>query len=378
MKKLVSTFLTIGLMSVGGIAQTVTQDARNTKKNDRQTAAASSLYIISAKAGAVNFVSGKVAVERKNAKSGYLVKGDNIEKGEKIKTGQDGKTEILLNPGSYVRLAENTDFNFDSTALDDLQVSLNSGSAIFEVMAEDEFKVAVKTPKSKFQLLKSGIYRIDALSDGTGKISVWKGKAKFGEGKNESVKGGQTTALVNGQISVQKFDRDNKGEFELWSKDRAKEIAKVNARLQQRTMSRSLISAFGQSGWNSWGRSNRSGLWVFDPMSSGYCFLPFGYGWSSPYGYGFNQSIWNYNLPNQIYNNINPNWNTIRNQQNQNNYPTPSQNNGMSNSRPPMSGGNNPGPPPMNNPPMGPIRTESLNPANSGGRTKVDAMPIDH
>jgi FecR protein len=309
MKKLVTTFLAVGLIGAGFAGQSVAQTVKQDKRENREAAAASSLYVISAKAGAVNFVSGKVAIDRRNAKSGYLVKGDTVEKGERVRTGGDGKAEILLNPGSYVRLSENANFRFNSTSLDDLQIALTSGSAIFEIITDDDFNVAVNTPKSSYQLIKSGVYRVDALSDGTGKISVWKGKAKYGTGKDNVVKGGQTTAIVNGQISVQKFDRDNKGEFEVWSKDRAKEIARVNAKLQQKAMSRSLISSYAQGGFNSWRSSGRFGLWVFDPLSSGFCFLPFGNGWSSPYGFGFNRSIWNYNLPPQIYNNINPGWN---------------------------------------------------------------------
>lgn len=373
MKNLITAFLVVGLISIGFIEQSPAQDSKANKKENRDAAAASSLYIISAKAGAVNFVSGKVAVDRKNAKSGYLVKGDNIDKGEKVRTGGEGKAEILLNPGSYVRLSENTDFKFDSTSLDDLQVSLNSGSAIFEVITDNDFNVVVKTPKSSYRLVKSGIYRVDALSDGSGKVSVWKGKATFGEGKNAVVKGGQTTAIINGQVSVEKFDRHNKGEFELWSKDRAKEIAKVNAKLQQRTMSRSLISSFSQNGW---GNTNRLGLWVFDPFSRGFCFLPFGYGWSSPYGFGFNQTIWDYRLPNAIYNNVNPNWNNIRNQQQNQNNNFPPPNNGNANPRPGMPGGNNSAPP-MSAPMERPNRIESLNPDGGGGRQlRVKQMPI--
>lgn len=364
MKSIFTTFLAVSLLGAGFADPTLAQSVKQDKKENREAAAASSLYVISAKAGAVNYISGKVAINRNTAKSGYLVKGDTIEKGERVRTGNDGKAEILLNPGSYVRLSENADFKFNSTSLDDLQIGLNSGSAIFEIITDDGFDVVVNTPKSTYQLVKSGIYRVDALSDGSGKISVWKGKAKYGTTKNDVVKSGQTTAIVNGQISVQKFDRDNKGEFEIWSKDRAKEIARANAKLQQRAMSRSLISSFAQGG--GWGGSNRLGLWVFDPFNSGYCFLPFGYGWSSPYGFGFNRSIWDYRLPNQIYNNINPNWNNPINQQNQNNYPTPPSN--VGNSNPVTSTPGNSSSPAISSPPSMPAgRPMGSDTGNGGG-----------
>lgn len=340
MRSLIMTFLAVGLLGTGFAEQSIAQTVKQDKRESREASAASSLYVISAKAGAINFVSGKVAIDRKSAKSAYLVKGDTVEKGERVRTGADGKAEILLNPGSYVRISENADLKFVSTSLDDLRIGLNSGSAIFEIITDDGFNVVVGTPKSSYQLVKSGIYRVDALSDGTGKISVWKGKAKYGTGKNDVVKSGQTTAIVNGQVSVQKFDRDNKGEFETWSKDRAKEIARANAKLQQRAMSRSLISSFAQGGHGSWGSSNRLGLWVFDSYNSGYCFLPFGYGWSSPYGFGYSRSIYSYSLPNVIYNTVNPYWNNPANQQNQNNYPTNVNNTGSS-PRPSDIGGSN-------------------------------------
>jgi len=44
------------------------------------------------------------------------------------------------------------------------------------------------------------------------------------------------------------------------------------------------------------------GLWVFSRFHGSYCFLPFGYGWSSPYGYFYPRDIWYYNLPPVIYN----------------------------------------------------------------------------
>jgi hypothetical protein len=377
MKKIATAFLTIGLIGFGCAERVSAQTTSVKKQVSREAAAASSLYVISAKAGAVSFVSGKVAVSRNNGKSGYLLKGDNVEKGEQLRTGGDGKAEILLNPGSYVRLSENADFKFDSTSLDDLQMNLTAGSAIFEVITDNDFKVLVRTPKSKFDLLKSGIYRVDALSDGTGKISVWKGKAAYGSAKNEVVKGGQTTATVNGQTAVQKFDRDNKGEFEVWSKERAKSIAQANSKLQQRAMSRSLITSFVQN--RGWGSSNRFGLWVYDPFNSGFCFLPFGYGGSSPYGYGFNRSIWDYRLPNQIYNNINPNWTNNTNQQNQNNQSNqnsnfPAQNQGYS--RP----GGYDSSSQINNAPISrPMNVDTSSNSANGGGSPISAKqaPID-
>jgi hypothetical protein len=61
-------------------------------------------YIVSARAGGVNYVEGTVAVIRKSGRSGLLLKGDTLEVGDRVSTGANGKAEILLNPGSFLRL----------------------------------------------------------------------------------------------------------------------------------------------------------------------------------------------------------------------------------------------------------------------------------
>lgn len=279
-------------------------------QNNKKTSPTAEKYVISAKAGGVNFVSGKVAVVRKNGKSGYLLKGDSLEAGDRVLTGSEGRTEILLNPGSFARLAGNSEFEFATTSLDDLRVRVNSGSAIFEVLTTGEFSVVVSTPKSSFNIVRTGIYRVDTMSDGTGKIEVWKGRAQIvGEGV-ALLKTGQTMIGNSGEVA--KFDRKDKDEFEMWSKERAKELDKVNARLRGREMNRALMSSFSQSGWN--GRHS-AGLWVFDPFSRNYCFLPFGYHFTSPYGLWYGNTIWNYRIPPAIRYVVNTNNNQPQNGQ---------------------------------------------------------------
>ena len=124
-----------GLLVLLSVIAAQAQDARSSVASD---------YLISAKAGGVNYVEGKVSVFRKTGTSGYLVAGDEINIGDRVTTSSDGKAEILLNPGSYLRIGGSTSFDFISTDLENLKVNLRTGSAIFEVYASREFKVSVK------------------------------------------------------------------------------------------------------------------------------------------------------------------------------------------------------------------------------------------
>jgi hypothetical protein len=250
-------------------------------------------WVISAKAGAANFVQGSVNVTRAGGKSGLLIKGDSVDVGDRVWTGADGRAEILLNPGSYLRVAENSAFEFKTTELEDLQVLAVKGSIMLEVFAANDFQVSVSTPKQSFDLIETGVYRIDVAADGTGRIEVWKGKAEVGDAV---LKGGKAVNGLDGQIA--KFDRDDRDAFETWSRDRAKELAKATNNLRDRTLRTSLMRSFLGGGWNV---HNSFGLWVYDARFGRYCFLPFGYGWSSPYGFGFGTDIWWYRLPQAVY-----------------------------------------------------------------------------
>ena len=283
----------------GAAVATVVFAVSISAQDDSMAAAAGSKYLISAKAGGVNFVQGAVGIVRTAGKSGLLLKGDKLEIGDRVSTGADGKAEILLNPGSYLRLGGNSAFEFKSTSLDDLQIRLDSGSAMFEVFATEDFVVSVNTPKTKLTLIDSGIYRIDVGAGGVGKIAVWKGKARVGDDEKAIIKSGREGSMTGSTLAVNKFDRDEKDELELWSKSRAKELAKITASLERNTMRTALMRSFLGRQWNIY---NSFGLWVYDPWRRNHCFLPFGWGWGSPYGYGFGNNIYYYGLPRVVYN----------------------------------------------------------------------------
>jgi FecR protein len=274
------------LAAIGVIAQERTR-----------TAGVSDKYLISAKAGGVNLTEGKVSVIRADATSDMVLKGDQIDVGEKLSTGANGRVEILLNPGSYLRLGPNSTAEFKTTSLDDLQIKLDSGSAMFEVFASKEFTVSVFTPKGLTKLVESGVYRFDIAADGSAVVSVTEGKAMVG---TTTVKEGRTGTIDgNAKVAIAKFDRDKRDDLAQWSRTRAKVLSAMTASLRNRDVRNTLMSSFVMGRW---GIMDSFGLWVLNPRFGTYCFLPFGYGWYSPYGYGYGPGIWWYNLPPIVYN----------------------------------------------------------------------------
>lgn len=257
--------------------------------------ASTNKFVISAQAGGISYTEGTVDVARKVGKSGVVLKGDEIFVGDRVSTGSDGRAEVLLNPGSYLRLGENSAFEFVSTDLEDLRVRLDRGAAILEVYASREFRVDVLTPHGKVRLAETGVYRFDVDKNSTA-VAVWEGEALMGRGWMTVIKEDRKGVLANGTVSVTKFDHD-KDALEAWSKSRSKDLAKATANLKRRAVREDLRNSLYNTGFNAY---NSFGLWVFDPFSNGYCFLPFGYGWYSPYGYGFGNYVgyyYPYNYP---------------------------------------------------------------------------------
>ena len=263
-------------------------------QKDGKVIPTSDKYLISAKAGKVNYVEGATAVSRSGGTTGMLLKGDQLEVDEQVSTGALGKAEILLNPGSYVRLGENAEFSFKSTSLDDLRLKVARGSAIFEVFATNQFKVSIYTPKSRVTIINTGVYRLDVEPSGNALLSVIEGQAVVGEKIVAIVKEGQTGTVNGGAVVIGKFDKDRRDALATWSRDRSKDLAKVAKSLKNNNARTSLISAF-QAGV--WGQRRSFGVWVFDPISGLYCFLPYYSGWNSPYGYGYGWNIYGYQLP---------------------------------------------------------------------------------
>jgi FecR-like protein len=256
-------------------------------------------YIISAKAGGVNYVEGKVTVIRRSGTSGVVVEGDEIQIGDRVTTGDDGMAEVLLNPGSYLRIGHNTSFEFGSTDLENLKVNLRAGSAVLELFATDDFRVSIKLPQSEMQLTRSGVFRIDVMSDGSARLMVIKGKAYVGPAGSTEVPSGRMAAVTKAGVSISKFDKGATDSLDIWSKSRSKELASLNGHLQRNSLTNSLLSSFNNRGWNIY---NSFGLWLFDQRARWWLFLPFGYGWSSPYGWDYDWGLWRCRMPWYVWN----------------------------------------------------------------------------
>ena len=237
---------------------------------------------ISAKAGGVNAVSGQVMVTREGQAPQLLTSHDDLVSGDIVRTGFGSQAEILLNPGTYCRLAENTEFVLVDSTLENLLVRLNRGSAIIEATGPDNVAqfIPIVTAQQKFTIMRAGIYRINAKPEAT-EVFIRKGRIALGPNSQDVVKSGKKVVIGGGLPTTAKLTKADNDDFDDWSKERGQTLARANQRLNARALSGFLSSSAW--GWPD-ARFGRWGLWTWSPFSSCYTFLPFFYGWGSPYG----------------------------------------------------------------------------------------------
>jgi len=268
--------------------------------------AQNSRFVISAKAGGVNYVSGDVLVQQKDASGWQSLKvQDTLEAGDLVRTGMGARAEVLLNPGSYVRVAENSEFSFADTAIDTPRLNLNKGTAIIEATGLEDAKLDIEivTPQTKVAIIKKGIYRVSILP-GTNatEVSVRKGQALVGNDMLATVKGGKKIVAGGGNTQVAKLMKSDRDDFDLWSEQRAKMLAEANSKLTTSQIN-SAFSGSNPFGFNTFSLFDSPSLalfnapfgqfyvlpggWFFNSFYGCYTFLPF-YSWySSPYGYNY-------------------------------------------------------------------------------------------
>ncbi|HYO62816.1 MAG TPA: FecR family protein, partial [Pyrinomonadaceae bacterium] len=139
-----------------------------------------SQHVISARAGAINYISGEAKV-RSLGKTEWnrLTMDDTLMSGDTVETGAGAQVEVLLNPGSYLRLGENAEFTLADDSLDNLRLELTRGSAIVEAVGFSQLQVSilVETPHTRVTVLRSGLYRINVTPTSVTEVAVFKGRA---------------------------------------------------------------------------------------------------------------------------------------------------------------------------------------------------------
>jgi hypothetical protein len=252
-------------------------------------------FVISAKAGGINAVTGEASVHSKGESDWQrLMITDDLQAGDRVRTAYDGRVEILLNPGSYLRVGGDSEVELSDNSLSNLEVKLLRGTAIVEATGADglELNIGISTPHTRLAIVRQGLYRLNVVPGDATELIVRKGRVILSD-SHTKVKGGNKVVFSATAVSVAKLTNEEKKikekeAVDLWSKERAETLAKANRRINDRM----LTSAFASyRDWDPFS-AGRLGLWFYSPRLGCYTFLPFFYGLGSPYGSSYTTSVY--------------------------------------------------------------------------------------
>ncbi len=238
--------------------------------------------IVSAKAGLIHSIEGDVQINGEAVKQN----GDvflSMKQGETLST-ERGRAEILLNPGTYLRVGEASSFKLDSADLDDTRLTLLTGTVIIEVAElPKDTSATLSLLGSQVALKKRGLYEFTA--DKPGNVRVYDGEIALTADGATPIKIGKGREIAFNALSSGpgKFDQTQTSELYNWGSRRAIYIAQANE-----SAARSAYSSGGNRGSLSmlYGSPGAySGVWAFNTFYGIYTFLPYrGFGYS-PFGY---------------------------------------------------------------------------------------------
>jgi hypothetical protein len=237
-------------------------------------------YTISAKPGVVNYIEGHVFLDGKPV-AASSAKAVFVNAGATISTDV-GKAEVLLTPGVFLRLSDNTQVKMVAPSLTDTQLEVKKGEAMVE--ADDIVKdsqITVMTAGATVKIDRNGLFKISAGDSPS--VAVLEGKTNvfIGDKKTDVGKGREFFIADN---KTKKFDTKRPDELYAWSNIRSEYNAAASYQASKDA------SAAGYGGvWGGYGFGGYSNPgWAWNSAFNSWSWLPGGAGsFYSPFGYGF-------------------------------------------------------------------------------------------
>ena len=247
--------------------------------------------VISAHSGVIHYVEGQATVDDKTVQPKFAQFPD-VTPGQTFAT-QDGRAEVLLTPGVFLRTAENTSFRMISNKLADTRVEILSGSALVEVAEMlPGNAISLQFHDSQIALLKKGLYRLDVDSSDANfaQLRVYDGDARVTFGARTLTAGRGHEVDFGVSPEVVSFDPKATDAFYRWGARRSEYIADANVASAKSAQDSGLgygASGYAQSGWawNPW-----MGMFTYLP-ANGIYFSPFGPAFYSPAAFGYLSSV---------------------------------------------------------------------------------------
>jgi len=228
--------------------------------------------------GLLNKVQGQVTFDGHPA-TAQSMRRESLRAHQVIET-RHGKAELLLTPGSFLRIGDNSEVRMLSRNLENTRVKVIKGMAMLDTEAGYKHDLAIIMDGTTTRIDKKGIYGFNANH---GAISVLNGKATVYQGDSRITLKKKRQLYIAGQspLEVRKLDKRAFKSSGLYQWNEARDRYESRAR-------RSVQRSIAQSGhWygSGWYRSRFWGFYTYVHSPGMYY---------SPY-YGPNYGPWGWN-----------------------------------------------------------------------------------
>lgn len=148
-----------------------------------------------------------------------------LNDGDRIWVPEEGRTEIQVRGGVYVRVDEKSSIDIITVNADSAQYYMDHGHAYINNRQGGIKIVQVDTPLSSVRIYDNSIMMIDVLEGGTLEVQVLKGYvyAENKEGNTKVAAGSALTIRDDGSAEIAPIGRPDY--WEKWNLDRDKELA---------------------------------------------------------------------------------------------------------------------------------------------------------
>jgi hypothetical protein len=236
---------------------------------------------ISAHSGMIHYVEGRVLLD------GQPVEPKATEfpevKNDQTLSTEEGRAEVLLTPGVFLRLSEDSSFKMVSNRLSDTSFEVVSGDALIEVMELlKDNAITVQFKGATATVSKRGLYRFDADK---GRLQVYDGEISLTSGDQTITARKGKEVEIGEKLQATNFDPKDTDPFYRWAERRSEYIATANVSAARQAGSAGLLASTGSWAYNPW-----YGMFTYLP-GSGYGYSPFGWAYFSPLTVG---SYYNY------------------------------------------------------------------------------------
>lgn len=213
--------------------------------------------VISAHSGVLNFSEGSVFIDGQPVEQ-KVAKFSNLKPGSELRT-ETGRAEVLLTPGVFLRIGDETAVRMISNSLTDTRVEFIRGSGIVECTdTASDPPVRVTYKDYEVRIRKQSVARFDGNPP---ELRIAKGEVEVSlGGKSLDAKEGQVVPFST-TLVVKEAGHQIDDSFDTWAKERSSNITADN-------QTASKLSSDPNSG-QTWQDSG-----VPDPYSGGPLYVP--------------------------------------------------------------------------------------------------------